>query len=258
MPIIPWPSGSDSVRRPFAPVHEGDAVRPRTDYDASDLSSGRPSCHASPPCRSYSPARRRLLLGAAAAAFPAARVALAADARSPTPAQTEGPFYPTRIPTDHDADLTQVAGSSTAAQGTRLYLSGRALTRSDSPLAGTTIELWQCDAFGRYHHVGGESEPRDDGFQGYGVVVTDSEGRYAFKTIRPVAYSGRIPHLHIKVRTANGAALTTQIYMKGDATAGDPVLASSPVGTYERLAIALTPAAGHEAGALAGSFDIVV
>jgi len=206
----------------------------------------------------YSPTRRRLLLGAAAAAFPAARGALAADALAPTPAQTEGPFYPTRIPTDHDADLTQVAGSPTAAQGTRLYLTGRALTRTGAPLAGTTIELWQCDVLGRYHHVGGDGLPRDDGFQGYGVVVTDSDGRYAFKTIRPVAYSGRIPHLHVKVRTANGAALTTQVYMKGDAPAGDPVLASSPKGTYERLAIALTPAFGSAAGALAGTFDIVL
>jgi protocatechuate 3,4-dioxygenase, beta subunit len=212
-----------------------------------------------PPSASpYSPGRRRLLLGAAAAAFPTARGALAADALMPTPPQTEGPFYPTRIPVDRDADLTQVAGNSAAAQGTRLYLSGRALARAGAPLTGATIELWQCDVFGRYHHVGWDNPPRDDGFQGYGVVVTDSDGRYAFKTIRPVAYSGRIPHLHIRVRTANGAALTTQIYMRGDAIAGDPVLASSPKGTYERLAMALAPVSGHEAGALAGTFDIVV
>jgi hypothetical protein len=46
--------------------------------------------------------------------------------------------------------------------------------------------------------------------------------------------------------------------MKGDATAGDPVLASSPKGTYERLAIALFPASGREAGALTGNFDVVL
>ncbi len=96
------------------------------------------------------------------------------------------------------------------------------------PRRGATVELWQCDAFGRYHHAGDEGKPRDDAFQGYGVAVTDAEGRYAFKTIRPVAYSGRVPHLHLKVRTADGATLTTQAYVKGDPTNGDPVLSGSP------------------------------
>src|SRR5262245_44377697 len=201
--------------------------------------------------------RRRFTFAfAATVALP--RLAHAADSLTPTPPQTEGPFYPRSIPADHDADLTQVAGQPAPAQGTRLYLSGRVLARNGTPLAGTTIELWQCDAFGRYHHVGDSGGPRDDGFQGYGVVVTDGEGRYAFKTIRPVAYSGRMPHLHVKVRTANGAALTTQIYIKGDASAGDPVVASSPGGTFERLSIVLAPASGHEPGALAGIFDIVL
>jgi protocatechuate 3,4-dioxygenase beta subunit len=203
-------------------------------------------------------ARRRVLVALAAFAVPGLREVRAADYLAPTPPQTEGPFYPKSIPAEHDSDLTQVTGYATPAQGTRLYLSGRVLARDGTPLVGTTVELWQCDAFGRYHHVGDNGRPRDDGFQGYGVAVADGEGRYAFKTIRPVAYSGRMPHLHVKVRTANGAALTTQIYIKGDATAGDPVIASSPGGTFERLSIVLTPAAGHEPGALAGVFDIVL
>jgi protocatechuate 3,4-dioxygenase beta subunit len=201
---------------------------------------------------------RRRLTFALAAAVALPRLARAADYLAPTPPQTEGPFYPKSIPADHDSDLTQVTGYGTAAQGTPLYLSGRVLARDGTPLAGTTVELWQCDAFGRYHHVGDNGRPRDDGFQGYGVAVTDGEGRYAFKTIRPVAYSGRMPHLHVKVRTANGAALTTQIYVKGDATANDPLIASSPGGTFERLSIVLTPVAGRESGALAGIFDIVL
>jgi len=201
--------------------------------------------------------RRRRFAFAVAAALALPRLVQAADL-PPTPPQTEGPFYPRSIPPDHDADLTQVAGQPTPAQGTRLYLSGRVLTREGKALAGTTVELWQCDVFGRYHHVGDDGRPRDDGFQGYGATTTDSEGRYAFKTIRPVAYSGRMPHVHVKVRTANGTTLTTQIYIKGDASAGDPVVASSPGGTFERLSIALSPAPGREPGALAGVFDIVV
>jgi protocatechuate 3,4-dioxygenase, beta subunit len=208
-----------------------------------------------PPCYR---ARRRVLVALAAFAVPAVREVRAADYLAPTPPQTEGPFYPKSIPADHDSDLTQVTGYPSPAQGTRLYLSGRVLARDGTPLVGTAVELWQCDAFGRYHHVGDNGRPRDDGFQGYGVAVTDGEGRYVFKSIRPVAYSGRMPHLHVKVRTANGAALTTQIYIKGDAIAGDPVIASSPGGTFDRLSIVLTPAAGHEPGALAGVFDIVL
>jgi protocatechuate 3,4-dioxygenase beta subunit len=175
----------------------------------------------------------------------------------PTPAQTEGPFYPRTIPAEHDTDLTEVAGHP-PAQGTRLYLAGRVVSRDGISHPGATVELWQCDVFGRYHHVGDEGSPRDDGFQGYGAATTDAEGRYAFKTIRPVAYGGRVAHLHFKVRTAGGAALTTQIYIEGDAADRDPVLAWSPKGTREQLTMALAPALGHEAGALAGNFDIVL
>ena len=203
--------------------------------------------------------RRRVLLGLLAAlTIPPARTAAAANALTPTPTQTEGPFYPTRIPADHDADLTQVEGHAGPALGTPLYLSGRVLAVDGTPRDGARVELWQCDALGRYHHAGDEGKPRDDGFQGYGVAVTDAKGRYAFKTIRPVAYAGRTPHLHLKVRTAGGATLTTQIYVKGDPTSGDPVLAGAPAATYERLAMTLVPASGREAGALAGEFDVVL
>jgi len=142
--------------------------------------------------------------------------------------------------------------------GTRLYFAGRVVTRDGVAHAGATVELWQCDVFGRYHHAGDEGSPRDDGFQGYGVATTDADGRYAFKTIRPVAYGGRVPHLHLKVRTASGATLTTQVYIEGDAADRDPVLAGSPKGTREQLAMALAAALGREAGALSGNFDIVL
>jgi protocatechuate 3,4-dioxygenase beta subunit len=176
----------------------------------------------------------------------------------PTPAQTEGPFYPRTIPVDHDADLTQVAGRSAPAQGTRLAFGGRVVTRDGNAQSAATVELWQCDVFGRYHHAGDDGSPRDDGFQGYGVAITDADGRYAFRTIRPVAYGGRVPHLHLKVKTAGGATLTTQVYIAGDRTDGDPVLAWSPRGTREQLTMTLSgdPSAG--AGALAGVFDIVL
>jgi len=178
--------------------------------------------------------------------------------RVPTPSQAEGPFYPKTLPAERDSDLTEITGRPGKAKGTPLYLTGRTLTRDGRPVAGATIELWQCDVHGRYHHAGDEGVPRDDNFQGYGVATTDSDGRYAFKTIRPVPYSGRPPHLHIRVRPASGAPLTTQIYVAGDAVGGDPVLGGSPKGTLALLSMALAPASGKEPDALAGSFDFVL
>ena len=203
---------------------------------------------------------RRRVCGAvvAAALLPFADRHAEAATLVPTPSQTEGPFYPRTLPAERDADLTQVAGRTEKANGTPLYFGGRALTQDGRPLAHANIELWQCDVHGRYHHVGYDSAPRDDNFQGYGVVTTDNEGRYAFKTIRPVPYTGRPPHLHIKVRPEKGPSLTTQIYIAGDAVTGDSVLGSSPKGTLALLSMALTPAPGREAGALAGTFDFVL
>jgi protocatechuate 3,4-dioxygenase beta subunit len=204
--------------------------------------------------------RRRRAFGALAAValLPVGCVRAQAAVLTPTPTQTEGPFYPKTFPADRDADLTQIAGRTAKAKGTPLYLSGRALTRDGRPLANATVELWQCDVHGRYHHAGDEGAPRDDNFQGYGVATTDGEGRYAFKTIRPVPYSGRPPHIHVRVRPGNLPALTTQIYISGDAAGGDAVLAGSPNGTLALLSMSLAPASGREADALAGTFDFVL
>ncbi len=200
----------------------------------------------------------RVILASMLVAVSSAGLGAHAAILAPTPSQTEGPFYPRTLPADRDNDLTQIAGRSQAARGTRLYLTGRVLAIDGTPVAGVTLELWQCDSFGRYHHVGDDRMPRDDAFQGYGTTTTDADGRFSFKTIRPVAYAGRIPHLHFKLRTEAGKSLTTQLYVKGDAIAGDPVLAMSPAGTQDKLGLALAPASGHEPGAVEATFDFVL
>ena len=201
--------------------------------------------------------RAMAMLGSVMLALYAASLLAEAVVLAPTPSETEGPFYPRTLPADRDNDLTQVEGQPRSAQGTRLYLSGRVLAPDGRPMAGAIVELWQCDTFGRYHHVGDDGQPRDDGFQGYGTMTTDADGRFSFKTIRPVAYGGRVPHMHFKIRTASGT-LTTQLYVKGDPTKGDPVLAMSSPADLDRLTVALAPAAGREPGALAATFDFVV
>ena len=205
------------------------------------------------------PGRRRALRSLVAAAFlPIAHAAAQSQATAPTPSQPEGPFYPKSFPADRDSDLMQIAGRKAKAMGTPLYFTGRVLARDGRPVAGATVELWQCDVHGRYHHAGDEGAPRDDNFQGYGVATTDAEGRYAFKTIRPVPYTGRPPHLHVRVRPSGGAALTTQVYIAGDAVAGDPVLGASPSGTRAALTMVLAPAPAREPDALGGAFDFVL
>ena len=84
------------------------------------------------------------------AAGRARRLLPTAAARSPTPSQPEGPFYPKTFPADRDSDLTQIVGRAARAQGTPLYLSGRVFTRDGKALGNATIELWQCE-IGRTH-----------------------------------------------------------------------------------------------------------
>jgi len=195
---------------------------------------------------------------AAAALLPVALAFSQSIVLAPTPSQPEGPFYPKTFAADRDSDLTQIAGRAAKAQGTPLYLTGRALSRDGRPLGNATVELWQCDVYGRYHHAGDDGVPRDDNFQGYGVATADAEGRYAFKTIRPVPYGGRPPHLHLRVRAGSGLVLTTQIYIAGDALAGDSVLSGSSSDTVRRLTMAVAPVTGRDPGALGGTFDLVL
>lgn len=140
-----------------------------------------------------------------------------AAAAVPTPEQTAGPFYPppNQRPNDTDWDLVRIEGRVREAGGEIMHLAGRVLDRSGAPLADALVEIWQCDANGRYHHVGDRSSERklDEDFQGFGAIRTDGEGRYRFRTIRPVAYPGRTPHIHARVVRPDGRELVTQIYL---------------------------------------------
>jgi protocatechuate 3,4-dioxygenase beta subunit len=137
-----------------------------------------------------------------------------AAARRATPAQTEGPFYPIELPADSDADLLR-NGSAAYRQGEPAWVEGVVSDLQGRPVAGAGVEIWQCDHAGHYHH------PRDGGradaaFQGFGRVTVGSDGRYRFRTIRPVPYSGRTPHIHVKVKLSGRELLTTQMYVEGD------------------------------------------
>jgi protocatechuate 3,4-dioxygenase, beta subunit len=202
----------------------------------------------------HSPARRRTLRWLGAATSLALTPALAlADERTPTPRMTEGPFYPRRFPADSDADLTHVDGASGVAEGKLLDVTGRVLDRNGRPRAGSRVEIWQCDAYGQYHHVGEPEGSVDPNFQGFGAVVTDAEGRYAFRTIKPVPYPGRTPHIHFTVAEGGRRRLTSQMFIEGEP-------GNERDGLYRHLgkeARLVTIKLADAGSALRGSLDIV-
>jgi protocatechuate 3,4-dioxygenase beta subunit len=137
-----------------------------------------------------------------------------AAARRATPRQTEGPFYPVTLPQDADADLLR-NGQVNYTHGQPAWVEGVVSDLEGKPVAGAQVEIWQCDHQGRYHHPG-DGGRADPDFQGFGRVTVGSDGRYRFRTIKPVPYSGRTPHIHVKVKLARRELLTTQLYVEGD------------------------------------------
>ena len=132
-----------------------------------------------------------------------------------TPSQSEGPFYPLAMPKDSDFDLLR-NGNQNYPKGQGAWVEGKVSDLSGKPVAGAQVEIWQCDHDGHYHHPG-DGGKADQRFQGFGRVTVSSDGSYRFRTMRPVAYSGRTPHIHVKVRLGSRDLLTTQLYVAGEA-----------------------------------------
>jgi protocatechuate 3,4-dioxygenase beta subunit len=137
-----------------------------------------------------------------------------ATPRRYTPSQTEGPFYPVSLPKDADFDLLR-NGSLDYRRGQPAWVEGSVADLQGKPVAGAQVEIWQCDEAGHYHHPG-DGGKADPSFQGFGRVTVGADGRYRFRTIRPVPYGGRTPHIHVKVKLGARELLTTQLYVEGD------------------------------------------
>ncbi len=143
------------------------------------------------------------------------RPAVAQTPRRLTPAQSEGPFYPDQALADADADLLK-NGSVAYASGQAAWVSGVVSDVEGKPVSGAIVEIWQCDHEGTYRHSR-SSGNAPMAFQGFGKVQVSADGRYRFRTIKPVAYVGRPPHIHVKVKLGNRELLTTQMYVAGEA-----------------------------------------
>jgi protocatechuate 3,4-dioxygenase beta subunit len=165
--------------------------------------------------------RRHFLTGAAGTLLvPLAGAQIQPSSVRVSPAQTLGPFYPRNAaerPTQTDADLLRVEGDRVLTKGVPIYLTGRVFDRRGQPLANLAVEIWQCDANAVYHHpAGGAEAERDQNFQGYGAARTDTAGAFHFRTIKPIAYPGRTPHIHVRVQSPGASAFATQFYLADD------------------------------------------
>ena len=156
-----------------------------------------------------------------------------------------------------------------SAIGQRIIVHGRVLDERARPVPNVLLEFWQANAGGRYRHKKeGYKAPLDPNFGGCGRTITDAEGRYEFRTIKPGAYpwpnganDWRPAHIHFSV-FGHGFAqrLITQMYFEGD-----PMIALCPIvntirdpEAIEQLTAALDMANALPMDARAYKFDIVL
>ena len=178
-----------------------------------------------------------------------------------TPRQTEGPFYPDKMPLDTDNDLIIINDTLTPAVGTIAYLSGKVTDIKGNPQRNALVEIWQVDKHGVYlHSRGGSREKLDSNFQGYGRFLTDSKGRYSFRTLKPSPYSGRTPHIHMAVSTKGKRVLTTQCYVKNEPRNQKDFILQRVKDTKARdsLVVAFNPLKDSKIGEVSARFDIVL
>jgi protocatechuate 3,4-dioxygenase, beta subunit len=205
--------------------------------------------------------RRMVLGGIALGALALAAPGAFADELVRTPAQTEGPFYPDKLPLDTDNDLLIINEGISPAVGDITHLTGRVLDARGNPIRNAIVEIWQVDNKGSYlHSRGGVDAGRDSNFQGFGRFLTGSTGEYYFRTIKPVPYPGRTPHIHYAVKRKGMDKFTTQCYIKGEPrNEQDGVLRGiRDAKVRNSVIVDFAPVKGSKIGELAARFDIVL
>ena len=169
-----------------------------------------------PDSPSTTPSRRDALKAAVMLGTTAGLATSALGDSTPTPAQTEGPFYP-----DLDNDLTFVSSRKRRAKGNHIYIHGVVRDIRGQPISNALVDIWQTDHQGIYDHAGDPNRKnKDENFQSYGRFVTGVDGSYCFKSIKPRHYGSerfrRTPHIHYKVARRGYHELTTQLYFEDE------------------------------------------
>ncbi len=178
-----------------------------------------------------------------------------------TPPMTEGPFYPDKLPLDTDNDLLILNDAITPAVGEITHLTGKVMDQKGNPVRNARVEIWQVDGRGVYlHSKGGDRDKLDKNFQGFGRFTTGLKGEYYFRTVKPVPYPGRTPHIHFAVYVKNKRVLATQCLINGHAMnerdgllrrIKDPEL-------QKKLLVDFNALANSKIGELTANFDIVI
>ncbi len=184
-----------------------------------------------------------------------------AEELSRTPRMTEGPFYPDKLPLDTDNDLLVVNDAITPAVGEITHLTGRVLSASGEPVRGVVVEIWQVDNKGVYLHTGDSGRrQRDTNFQGFGRCAASGRGEYYFRTIKPVPYPGRTPHIHVRVKKGSRELLTTQLFIDGHPQNGQDGIFRSIRDPLDRelVLVEFKPIEKSKLGELSAQFDIVL
>lgn len=183
--------------------------------------------------------------------------------------ETSGPVFGHHMLGEHDADMLRNAIVDDDPIGERITVSGRVLDENARPQPNVLIEVWQANAGGRYRHVrDGYLAPLDKNFSGYGRCVSDEQGNYHFRTIRPGPYpypnngpAWRPAHIHLSLfGDAFAQRLVTQLYFEGDPLIQHCAIvnAVSDPGAVDRLVAKLDLDNAVPFDALAYRFDIVL
>ncbi len=207
-------------------------------------------------------ARRQFLQTAAALSVAFGTRNVFAAALAATPRMTEGPFYPDKLPLDTDNDLLVINDSITPAVGEITHLAGKVLDLEGKPIRNAFVEIWQVDNAGVYLHSAdtAKRDQQDKNFQGYGRYFTDADGRYYFRTVKPVPYTGRCPHIHVAVSSNGKRLLTSQLFIAGHPdNERDGIYRS--LGSVEQQKLVspeFTALKDSDIGELQANFDIVL
>jgi protocatechuate 3,4-dioxygenase beta subunit len=150
-----------------------------------------------------------------------------------TLSEITGPALGHEAVSEQDNDLSVNAVSNGAPLGERIIVTGRVMDENARPVPNALIEIWQCNAAGRYHHAGDQHHaPLDPNFGGAGRCVSEANGDYSFTTIKPGAYpwgnhenAWRPAHIHFSLFGPSFLTrMITQMYFPGD-----PLLALDPI-----------------------------
>jgi protocatechuate 3,4-dioxygenase beta subunit len=181
-----------------------------------------------------------------------------------TATTTEGPFYPDKMPLDTDNDLLILNDAITPAVGEITHLGGRVLTSSGQPIRNAFVEIWQVDQTGSYIHSGGRQPTGNDkNFQGYGRFLTNANGQYFFRTIKPIEYTliniFRTAHIHVAVSRNGKRVFTTQLLVNGHpGNAKDSIVQRMDAASLKTIMVDFKPLPGSRLRELTANFEIVL